>query len=578
MTIGASRREVALLGALLTTGLTVPRPAAACGGFFCSQQQPVVQLGERIIFISLGDGRTTAVVQIQYSGPSERFSWVVPVPGVPEVGVSSNMLFTRLQRATDPQWTLSDTVDGRCASPPISVGDASAGGADAGSSGVTIIDSGAVGPYEYQVIQLDAALPNPADIAVRWLGDNGYDVGSTGPDLLGGYLSAGMNLLAFRLQKDRSTGDIRPVTMTYRAELPMIPIKLTAVATAPDLGVATWIAGPARAVPTNYRTVEVNEARIDWVNGGFNYLSLLGAAVDEAGGQGMVTEYAQPTDAGALNLWTQSDDTTWTAIRGRDYSGREAALVRDVMFAFNGWDGVSAVLSRQVIPQLGGATLVNLQACPTCVLPGQGMGPLAGLDAAVFLAAIDTEVVRPLRDVADSLTSRAFLTRLYTTLSADEMTLDPTFAWNTTLPTVSNVHRRARTVHCSASVTTGQAPWTIELLDGVNLEGTAGTWPSGVAALPAAARVLQLSDTGPGTVVVDNTAAIRARVLALANAGPGPIDAGVPLEPMPTVSPRPTRSSSSCQSAGEGSALMMGMSLIGAALWLARRRTARLRA
>lgn len=569
MTLGAPRLEAALLGALLTAGLTLPRPAAACGGFFCSQQQPVVQLGERIIFISLGDGRTTAVVQIQYSGPSERFSWVVPVPGVPEVGVSSNMLFTRLQRATDPQWTLSDTTEGRCAAPPQSF-DASAGGADAGTGGVTIIDSGAVGPYEYQVIQLDATLPNPADVAVRWLGDNGYDVGATGPALLGDYLSAGMNLLAFRLQKDRSTGDIRPVTMTYRSALPMIPIKLTAVATAPELGVATWIAGPARAVPTNYRTVEVNEARVDWVNGGFNYLSLLGAAVDEAGGQAMVTEYAQPTDAAALNLWTQSDDATWTALRGRDYGGREAALVRDVMFAFNGWDGMSAVLSRLVVPHLGGSTLLDLQGCPTCALPGQGNGPLPGLDGAAFLAAIDAEVVRPLRDVAESLTARAYLTRLYTSLSAAEMTVDPTFAWNTTLPTVSNVHRRDRTVRCSPEVTSAQAPWTIALLDGVSLSGEGRSWPSGLATLPAAARVLQLGDTGPGTVVVDNTAAIRAGVLALAQGGPGPVDAGVPLEPLR----RPSRSS--CQSTGDPTSLL-GLGLIGAALWLARRSAARSR-
>jgi hypothetical protein len=547
------------------------RPAAACGGFFCSQQQPVVQLGERIIFISLGDGRTTAVVQIQYSGPSERFSWVVPVPGVPEVGVSSNMLFTRLQQATDPQWRLNDTVEGRCAAPPQS-SDASAGSSDAGSGGVTIIDSGAVGPYDYQVIQLDAALPNPADVAVRWLGDNGYDVARHRARAAG----------RLPLGRHEPAGLPPPEGPQHRRHPPRdhdVPLR---AADDPHQahgsrhrarpGRGHLDRGPARAVPTNYRTVEVNEARIDWVNRGFNYLSLLGAAVDEAGGQAMVTEYAQPTDATALNLWTQSDDATWMAVRDRDYSGREAALVRDVMFAFNGWDGMSAVLSRLVVPRLDGSTLLQLQACPTCILPGQGTGPLPGLDAAMFLAAIDAEVVRPLRDVADSLTSRAYLTRLYTSLSADEMTVDPTFAWNTTLPTVSNVHTRARTVQCSPALTVGQAPWTIQLLDGVSLSGTGQSWPAGVATLPAAARVLQLSDTGPGTVVVDNTAAIRAGVLALIGSGPGPIDAGVPLEPLP---PRPTRSSSSCQSTGEASGLMMGMSLVGAALWLARRRTAR---
>jgi hypothetical protein len=57
-------------------GAVCARPALACGGFFCSQQQPVNQAAERIIFADNGDGTVTAVIQILYQGPSEsRHSW-----------------------------------------------------------------------------------------------------------------------------------------------------------------------------------------------------------------------------------------------------------------------------------------------------------------------------------------------------------------------------------------------------------------------------------------------------------------------------------------------------------------------
>ena len=101
-----------VVGAAVAAVLTLsPTRAEACGGFFCDSSQPVNQNAERIIFAREPDGSVTAVIQIQYQGPSERFAWMLPVVGTPEVAVSSNSAFTRLQQASNPQ--LSTQHDGR---------------------------------------------------------------------------------------------------------------------------------------------------------------------------------------------------------------------------------------------------------------------------------------------------------------------------------------------------------------------------------------------------------------------------------------------------------------------------------
>jgi hypothetical protein len=91
--------------------------AQACGGFFCSQSQPVNQAAERIVFSQNGDGTVTAVIQILYEGPSENFSWLLPISTVPEnddIAVASDLAFTRLQAATNPNYSLNTRAEGTC--------------------------------------------------------------------------------------------------------------------------------------------------------------------------------------------------------------------------------------------------------------------------------------------------------------------------------------------------------------------------------------------------------------------------------------------------------------------------------
>ena len=88
-----------------------------------------------------------------------------------------------------------------------------------------------------------------------------------------------------------------PSPLTYAAEVPGIPIRLTAVATEPDLGILAYVLGEHRAVPTNYLHVQINEAAIDWFFGGFNYANIVTQAANEAGGQAFVTEYAGSSES-----------------------------------------------------------------------------------------------------------------------------------------------------------------------------------------------------------------------------------------------------------------------------------------
>src|SRR5688572_8635184 len=111
-----------LVGAGLTLSASLsPRAASACGGFFCSQAQGVNQAAERIVFANNGDGTVTAVIEIQYQGPADEFSWLLPISSVPQgdqIAVGSSLSFQRLQQATNPQYSLTTRIEGTCDQEP----------------------------------------------------------------------------------------------------------------------------------------------------------------------------------------------------------------------------------------------------------------------------------------------------------------------------------------------------------------------------------------------------------------------------------------------------------------------------
>jgi len=502
-------RFVLGLGSALVLALIAhAEPAQACGGLFCSASAPVNQAAERIIFSKNEDQTVTAVVQIQYEGPSEEFAWVLPVPGIPEVKVSSDLAFTRLQQASNPQYSFTTEVEGKCKSgdsssafgPTADSGTGGTGGSG-GEGGVNVLASGTVGPYDFVVIEPDASYERVGDVVVEWLTLEGFDVVPPGGDpddistLLGSYLQGGMNLIAFRLTKGNDTGTIRPIWITYESDQPMIPIRPTAVAANDDMGVMVWVLGESRAVPVNYKALELNQALIDWLTGASNYNQVVVAAANEAGGQGFVSERAGPSADYDNVIILDFEKEDWEALRASAAVLSPAELLSESGFRFDGWDGYEALVER--------------------------FEAVESFDTQAFIDALGEEVVEPMVATQELLLSRPYVTRLYTTLSAPEMDLDPLFDFNPDLPMVSNIHSARRVIECHRSVYQWEAPSRFHLEDGRVVRLNAGDpWPFAPEqedALPANALVLALTTSGPGTVVQDNSEAID-QALAVHNA------------------------------------------------------------
>ncbi len=541
-----SRLLLALaLGSVLSVVLSFASlPAHACGGLFCSAAAPVNQAAERIIFSKNVDGTVTAVVQIQYDGPSEEFAWVLPVPGVPEVEVSSDLAFTRLQLASNPQYNLSTQVEGRChergilnasGSRDAGVPSGAGGAGGAGGRSVTILAEGNVGPYDYVVILPESSFDEIGDVAVEWLLEEGYDVVPPGGDpatvsaMLGSYLEGGMNLIAFRLTKGNDEGTIRPIRITYETDQPMIPIRPTAVAANDDMGVMVWVLGQSRAIPVNYRSLHLNEALIDWLTFGSNYNAVVIEAANQAGGQGFVTERAGPSsdyEDVIVREWERRD---WDRLLlDAPALTPEEVAIRSLQFS--AWDGYQEVLEDFLAP----GEVQALLECPGC---GQ---PLSPFGTTAFLDALETDVIEPMFDTEELVASLPYTTRFYTTLSAPEMDLDPLFDFNPDLEAVANVHSATRYIECSPAIPISAAPSRVELEDGRVVRLKAGEpWPFDVGAddaPPANAMVAQLSTKGPGTIITDNSAAIDEALNRLNDqvpAPPSPSSGGCAIGPAP---------------------------------------------
>ena len=258
----------------------------ACGGLFC-QNVPVDQQAERIIFAINNDDTITAYVQIAYTGEAPDFSWVVPVPSVPEVDVAEIESFDELSMLTAPIFV--PPMMPSCAPIPMMA----AGNAVVEDGSVEVLASGAAGPYFYDVI----TSPDPQAM-IAWLRDNDYRVEPEMEPLIAVYNEEGMVFLAMKLQPDEGADDIQPVVMTYESTQPMIPIRLTAVAANPNMTILTWIFAEEQAVPINYAHPVIYDGDIRGSFSSFdgtNYINLLDQTIDLYDGRAFVTEYAMPT-------------------------------------------------------------------------------------------------------------------------------------------------------------------------------------------------------------------------------------------------------------------------------------------
>ncbi|MDD9946891.1 MAG: DUF2330 domain-containing protein [Myxococcales bacterium] len=519
---GVLMGTLAAAGAL--AGLGWPSSAAACGGLFCNNSQPVNQTAERILFVDNGDDTTTAVIEIQYQGPAERFAWVLPVPEIAnpdeDIRVSSELALDRLQQATNPQYRLTVRFEDDCQRPGAQmVTGTTAGPADPAATpppnaamepAVVVEASGSVGPFDWELIATNPDFDDPAQEAIDWLEENDYDVGDLGPELLRPYLADDNKLLAVRLTKGNDTGSIRPLMITYAGDKPSIPIKPTAVAADPDMGIMVWVGGKERAIPKNYNLLELNEALIDWFQPMRNYNDVVTAAADEAGGHGFVTEYANSSTTLQNTVVPVFERNNWASFSGQTFPSGIQMLNR-ASGLFGRWDGFRDAVSGSItIPDGADFDIEDVLGCPNCYLgtpmSAQEDAPRASLDMELLRRLLFEQVVRPMLETDALVQSQSWVTRLYTTMSPEEMTEDPVFDFNPDLPAVSNIHTQERIVGCDFN-----GPWRVEFEAGVVRGTGVGVWPMQMGAddLPAALRISVVGTSGSPTVMIDNTDEIR---------------------------------------------------------------------
>ena len=449
-----------LLGFVGLTG--VSDQVYACGGFFC-QNVPVDQAGEQIVFRQQGS-TITAMVRILYTGDAEEFSWVVPVPNTPELSVGSDGLFDQLDFQTRPQFLLEQRGEScfQAVAFAESTDAASVADGDGNDSGGVQVEEQVVGPFDVQIVSSD----DPAELAT-WLAENDYDLTSRGEELLEPYVLGGMKFVAVKLRSGTSSGSIQPLIMTYQGEKPEIPIRLTAVAAEEDMGVLTWVVADARAVPENYLHVIPNLGRLNWFQGAFNayasYQGLITTAMDEAGGQGFATDFAGPVTGSITSAFNNADELEQNLLNA-DQIGDNAQFIANALNVDPTQQLSLDFLQATLPPPSGFDQFVYYD--PISMQVAFSGEQLAAARPAYRQFLVE-RVIEPLRDSLELIPQGAYMTRLYTTLSPEEMTLDPIFVYNTAMPE-QPVSREAL---LESNCTDDGTEWRLTLGAGTGREG-----------------------------------------------------------------------------------------------------------
>jgi MYXO-CTERM domain-containing protein len=467
---------------------------------------------------STGKGTVTAYIQILYSGTASDFSWVLPIDAVPEITVGSDRVFTLAAQLTRPSYQVNYVTEGTCradtrvAIPGVSDGGASTGtggtGAGGVNGGVNVVFRGDVGPYDAAVLHSATS----ADL-LNWLADNQFVVGDAAKSIIEEYVQLNKYFVAVKLLSGQQTGAIQPVVLKFAGEVPCVPLKLTAIAALADLPVNLYVLGESRAVPSNYFEITLNQAKIDWLTGGSNYGTMVGAAANEAGGNAFIAEYAGTARVMDGAVWPNpiiNIPALQAATTPPEYL--QQVLAQNLLIY-----GPMLPLLRQYIPEpqilldmgITESQFYNNNA----TYWAQVQSAFKPFDPIVTTAEVSTKIVAPLQTAQKMFDDHAYLTRLATFISPEEMTKDPEFVFNGDLPELSNIHTATAHVMCGPQMYTYcRAPIRLDLPEGGSVwyqrNEYCGYQDTGLAGTPSLAVAYLRAEAGEGQPAIDNRAKI----------------------------------------------------------------------
>jgi len=500
-------RFAALLGLAAAFAAYQPNVAEACGGTFCDnlpQPMPIDQTGENILFVVDGP-QVEAHIQINIDPATDatKFAWVIPVASIPEFSIGSDPLFNSLLAATVPQYSVN--ARGECG--PTDPG---------GSTFISMPDGGSSGGFEpvfHETIgALDVAVlaGGTADEVQTWLLDNDFAQDDAAVPIIEEYTAQGWMFAAVRLANNAEIESVHPLVMRYDNGEPCVPLRLTRIAAVDDMEVRTFFLGDVRVAPSNYKHVLINPLKVDWLDRGSNYKEVVTMAVDQDGadGKAFVTEFA-----GASDTVNQSGiySEAWNADVFVDAAPEQ---VINILFQGQGlgFCGGTCQFGHPLLLAL----LRQYLPAPQDMDEAEFWGSLAqsaeladlidqqAWDGAAFAADFDERIIAPGLNAVELLDTWPYLTRMYTTISGAEMTVDPIFHPHPDLADVPASRVATRTYRCEED-----GGGSIVLLpDGreVFLPNEDSDWPDFGDMMPWEEDVDELVEgAGAPMSVVDNT-------------------------------------------------------------------------
>lgn len=232
-------RLTAVLLALLTVQLgSLVSPAYACGcGALIPGGQGRITVGREVSVVRWDGEQEQVVMSLTVHGDAERAAWLMPVPHRATVRLGDPGLFDQLATATAPvhrlrrhfwpqdgDWPL--TTGGDTGAPPPH-------GPGPGGWGVGVVGRERLGPFD--VARLTADDPAALD---DWLRANDFALPAGLTTALRPYAERRWEFVAVRLVPESAGAALRgrldPLHLTFAADRPVYPMRLSRLAPAPQ--------------------------------------------------------------------------------------------------------------------------------------------------------------------------------------------------------------------------------------------------------------------------------------------------------------------------------------------------------
>ncbi|MFE6171820.1 DUF2330 domain-containing protein [Streptomyces sp. NPDC056464] len=236
---GTRSRALTLVLALLALQLgqlAVPAWACGCGAMVPGDARRVAVAREESV-VRWDGAREQIVLRLTVHGDAERVAWIMPVPRRATVRLGDPDLFDELHKVSAPVQRTRYHFWPQDGDWPLVAGDGTAGAPPSPPPGagapVGVVGRQRLGPFE--VARLTATDP---DALHGWLDSNGFALPPRLTGALRPYVERRWEYVAVKLTPQTAgtalTGALDPLHLTFRADGPVYPMRLSRLADAPQ--------------------------------------------------------------------------------------------------------------------------------------------------------------------------------------------------------------------------------------------------------------------------------------------------------------------------------------------------------